>query len=215
MLMKKIIIADDHAIVRKGLQLIFNATPDLEVVDEACNGNNLLKKIQTKHYDVVILDLFMPGKDGLDVLKEIKCEKPHLPVVILSMQPGEEYALRLLKNGASAFLNKEASHEDIISAIRIVASGKKYYTTNQAEQFLNSIQLSSKESQVKPHERLSDREFQVMCMLAAGNKKQSIAGRLFISVNTINNHRNNILRKMDLKSNYDLARYAVINKLIK
>jgi DNA-binding NarL/FixJ family response regulator len=210
----RIIIADDHAVVRTGLQLIFDATLDLQLVDEASNGMELLGKLKTHDYDVVILDLSMPGKDGIDILKDIKKKYPDLPVVVFSMKPENSYAIRLLKNGASAFLNKETNPDEIVKAIRTVVSGKHYYTPQQANSFMNVIQNDISNEQLKPHERLSDREFQVMCMLASGNKKQIIANKLFISPNTINNHRNNILKKMDMKSNSDIARYAVQNKLI-
>ncbi len=212
--MRKIIIADDHAVVRTGLQLIFDATPDLQLVDEASNGTELMNKLRENEYDVVILDLSMPGKDGIDILKDIKMEYPHLPVVIFSMKPDDNYAVRLLKNGASAYLNKETDPGNIVKAIRTIASGNNYYTPKQANALMNAIQAGNSNEKIRPHERLSDREFQVMCMLASGDKKQIISNKLFISPNTINNHRNNILKKMDMKSNSDIARYAVQNKLI-
>ncbi len=212
--MKKIIIADDHAVVRTGLQLIFDATPDLQLVDETGNGTELMNKLEENEYDVVILDLSMPGKDGIDILKDIKQAYPRLPVVIFSMKPDDNYAVRLLKNGASAYLNKETDPGDIVKAIRAVVSGNHYYTPRQTNALMNTIQAGSSNEKMKPHERLSDREFQVMCMLASGDKKQIIANKLFISPNTINNHRNNILKKMDMKSNSDIARYAVQYKLI-
>ena len=212
--MIKVIIADDHAVVRTGLQLIFDTTADIAVVDEADRGNELLLKLKDNACDVVILDLSMPGRDGFDILKEIRKEYPDLPVIIFSMKPDDSYALRILRNGASAFINKEQPPEELINAVRMIARGEKYYTHRQAESLLNYFQKEKQSCTLFPHERLTDREFQILCMLAYGRKKKEIAEKLFISVNTINNHRNNILRKMELKGNSDLARYAVQHNLV-
>ncbi len=211
--MIKVIVADDHAVVRTGLQLIFDNDPSLEIIDEVGRGNELLNKVREKDYDVVILDISMPGKDGIDVLKDLKLEKPHLPVVIFSMNPEDKFAVRLFQSGASAYINKETNPEELIKAVKYVAKGKNYYTPFQAELLMNSLNSPQKELP-NPHESLTDREFQVMRMLAQGIKKSDIAETLSVSKNTISNHRNNILRKMNLSNNTELARYAVKHRLI-
>jgi DNA-binding NarL/FixJ family response regulator len=211
--MIRVIVADDHAVVRTGLQLIMDATPDIEIVDEVSRGNDLLKKLKQKGYDVVVLDLSMPGKDGLDVLKEIKIVFPQLPVVIFSMNPDGQFASRLFKNGASAYINKETNPEELIKAIRVVARGKKYYTAAQAEKMVELFTRDEQEVFIS-HEKLTDREFQIMCMLASGTRKGEIADLLSVSKNTISNHRNNILKKMQLQNNSDITRYALQHGII-
>lgn len=213
-MMKKAIIADDHAIVRSGLKLIFEERSKIEIVDECQNGNELLIKIREKEYDVVILDVMMPGKEALDVLKDIKLIKPSLPVVIFSMNPEKNLQLRMFRNGASAFINKEEDPAILIEAIRSVLSERKTYFTREQIQFFSTT-LHEKENKETDHENLSDREFQVMCLLANGIKKTDIASKLNVSKNTINNHRQNILRKMKINNNAELTRYAIENNLIR
>jgi two-component system, NarL family, invasion response regulator UvrY len=205
---RRIIIADDHAVVRTGLQLILDETADLKIVDEAEDGQRLLEKLSSNSYSLVILDIAMPGKDALDVLKEIRLNWPSVPVVIFSMNPNEVYAVRMLSNGASAFINKETNPEQIIEILRFVLKGKKYISPRQAEILADYISLPQK-SVISSHELLTDREFQIFCLLASGVRKTEIAAKLEISVNTLSNHRNNILRKMDLSANSELTRYAI------
>ncbi len=212
--MIRVIIADDHAVVRTGLQLIMDATSDIDIVDEASRGNDLLKKLQQESYDVVILDLSMPGKDGMDVLKEIKAGFPKLPVVIFSMNPDGQFASRLFKNGASAYINKETNPDELKKAIRTVARGKKYYTVAQAEKMVDLFTRDDHDVFI-PHEKLTDREFQIMCMLAYGTRKNEISDILSVSKNTISNHRNNILKKMQLQNNSEITRYALQHGIIK
>jgi DNA-binding NarL/FixJ family response regulator len=205
---KSIIIADDHAVVRTGLQLIFDTTDDLSIVDEARNGQELLEKLKTNNYDLVILDISMPGKDAMDVLKEIKITLPQLPVVIFSMNPDEIFALRMLNTGASAYINKETQPDKIIDILRFVLKGKKYISPQQTEIMADYISMPEKQVD-STHKFLSDREFQVFCLLASGVRKPEIAEKLEISIHTLSNHRNNILKKMNLATNSDLTRYAL------
>jgi len=209
----KIIIADDHAVVRTGLQLILDETDDMSIVDEARNGQELLDKLSVKIFDMVILDISMPGKDALDILKEIKMQSPLLPVVIFSMNSDELYAVRMLKNGASAYINKETKPSQIIDILRTVIDRKKYISPKQAEMLAEYISISEKDTS-NIHDLLTDREFQIFCLLANGIGKTEIAEKLDISINTLSNHRNNIMRKMKLTTNSDLTRYAIQRGII-
>jgi two-component system, NarL family, invasion response regulator UvrY len=213
--LKRIIIADDHAVVRTGLQMILDETTDLCICGEASNGYELIEKLKTDNYDLVILDISMPGKDTIDVLKEIQATWAQLPVVILSMNPDEIYAVRMIRNGASAYINKETDPQQIITILRIVLSGKKYFTQQQSEMLAEWVIEPEKNANVLAHEALSDREFQIFSMLASGMKKSEIAEKLSISKNTIGNHRGNIMRKMNLATNSELTRYAIQHGIIK
>jgi DNA-binding NarL/FixJ family response regulator len=210
---KRIIIADDHAVVRTGLQMILDETSDLSITGEARTGEELLDKLSTKEYDLVILDISMPGKDALDVLKEIKNHWPHVPVVIFTMNPDEIYAIRMIRNGASAYVNKETKPEQIIEVLRTVSNGKKYFSPQQTEMLADMVTSPEK---VNPalHELLTDREFQIFFMIASGLKKSDIAEKLIISKHTISNHRNNILKKMNMTMNSELTRYAIQHGII-
>lgn len=209
--MIKILVADDHAIVRQGLKQIVADTPDMVVAGEASNGQEALAKALKDAYDVVLLDITMPVRNGLDILKEIKSQKPELPVLILSMHPEEQYAVRALKGGASGYLTKESASEELISAIRKVSGGGKYVTASLAERLASILETGAE----KPlHQALSDREYQVMCMLASGKTVQEVAKELLLSVNTISTYRCRVLRKMKMKSNAELIRYAIRNGLV-
>jgi len=213
--LKRIIIADDHAVVRTGLQMILDETTDLCICGEASNGYELLEKLKTDNYDLVILDISMPGKDTIDVLKEIQATWARLPVVILSMNPDEIYAVRMIRNGASAYINKETDPQQIIAILRVVLSGKKYFSQQQSEMLAEFVIEPEKNTHVLLHEALSDREFQIFSMLASGMKKSEIAEKLSISKNTIGNHRSNIMHKMNLATNSELIRYAIQYGIIK
>jgi len=202
-------------VVRTGLQMILDATTDLSIVEEARNGDELLHKLMYASFDLVILDISMPGKDAIDVLKEIKERWTSLPVVIFSMNPDEVYAIRMIRNGASAYMNKETNPQQIISILRTVLSGKKYFTQEQSEMLAEMVSEPEKNSELVMHEVLTDREFQIMAMLASGIKKSEIAEKLNISKHTIANHRNNIMRKMNFTSNSELTRYAIQYGIIK
>lgn len=210
--MIKIIIADDHAVVRKGLKQIFEETQDIVVSDEASNGFELLDKVRANKYDVVILDISMPGKDGLDTLKELKSIKPELPVLIFTVFPEEQYAVRILKAGAAGYLNKESEPEAMIDAIRKVSNGRKYISPFLAELLASNLDTASGEAPL--HDVLSDREFQVMCMIASGKSVSDIAKELLLSINTISTYRIRILEKMSLKNNSEITHYAMKNRLV-
>ena len=209
--MIKIIIVDDHAVVRKGLKQIFDETVDIAVVDEAGSGNELIDKIRHTKYDVVLLDISMPGKDGLDTLKDIKNIRPELPVLIFTVYPEDQYAVRVLRAGASGYINKESEPEELIDAIRKIARGRKYISPFLAELLATNLEAGS---ETPLHDNLSDREFQVMCKIASGKKVTQIAQELSLSINTISTYRNRILEKMNLKSNTEITHYAIKNNLV-
>lgn len=213
--LKRIIIADDHAVVRTGLQLILDETTDMSICDEAANGDELVEKLRRNRYDLILLDISMPGKDAMDVLKEIKTTWERTPVVIFSMNPDEIYAVRMIRNGASAYINKETDPKRIIEILRIVLSGKKYFTQQQGAMLAELVIEPEKNTGSLLHETLSDREFQIFFMMASGMKKSEIAEKLAISKHTIGNHRSNIMHKMNLTTNSDLTRYAIRNGIIK
>ncbi|MDH4231468.1 MAG: response regulator transcription factor [Nitrospirota bacterium] len=206
-----ILIADDHSVVRAGLKQILSDIPGMTVVDEASSGVEVLDKIRKKDYSVVVLDIAMPGKNGLDVLKEIKSERPGLPVLMLSMYPEDQYAIRVLKSGAAGYLTKESAPEELITALRTVAKGKKYISPSIAEKLAFNLDFDRKR---EPHELLSDREYQVLCLIAEGKTVTQIADELFLSVKTVSTYRGRILEKMELKNNSELTSYAIKNRLI-
>ncbi len=209
--MIKVLIADDHAVVRQGLKQILTDTSDMQVVGEAATGAEALEKARTEECDVFVLDISMPGPSGLDILKEIRALRPNLPVLILSMYPEEQFAVRLLKAGASGYLNKESAPDELVKAVRKVVEGGKYVSPVLAEQLALEIGADSD----KPlHENLSDREFQVMRMIAVGKTVTEIAEALSLSVKTVSTYRTRILEKMSLKTNAEVIRYAIQNQLI-
>jgi DNA-binding NarL/FixJ family response regulator len=209
--MIKILIADDHAVVREGLKQILSESPDLVVAAEASTGQEVLNIIGKKELDLVVLDIAMPGRGGLDILKEIKNQKPKLPVLILSMYPEEQYAVRVLKAGASGYITKESAPDELIKAIRQIIQGKKYVSPSLAEKLALDLEIRS---ETPPHEALSDREFQVMCMIASGKTLKEIAEGLSLSIKTISTYRSRILEKMNMKSNAALTHYAIKNRLV-
>ena len=204
--MIKILIADDHPIVREGLRQIIEVATDMVVTDEARNGEEVLEKIKENDFDVVILDISMPGRSGLDILKEVRKERPELSVLILSIHPEEQYGVRLLKAGASGYLTKESAPEELVNAIRIISQGRKYITSSLAERL--ALKLGD-DFEGPLHENLSDREYEVMYMIAKGMTIKEIAEKLFLSVKTISTYRYRILGKMRMKSNAELIRYAL------
>ncbi|MFT3749658.1 MAG: response regulator transcription factor [Agriterribacter sp.] len=210
-MMISILIADDHAIVRKGLtQLIKDEFPNANIAGVG-DSESLMSKITEEHWDIVICDLSMPGRSGLDALRQIKQIYPSMPVLIMSMHGEDQYALRVLKAGASGYLGKDSIHEDIIKAIRTVLLGKRFITPGVAEKL---AQMLEGDVNQMPHERLSDREFDVFKLLAGGKAVSDIADQLSLSVTTVSTYRARILEKMNLKSNADLTRYALDNNLI-
>jgi two-component system invasion response regulator UvrY len=209
--MIKILIADDHAIVREGLKQIVAETSDMAVADEASSGHEVLDKVRSNEYTVVVLDISMPGGDGLNILKQIKKEKLKLPVLVLSVHPEEQYAVRVLKAGAAGYLTKESAPGELISAIRRVASGRKYVSSLLAEKLAFDLQS---EGETSLHETLSDREFQVMCMIASGKRVKDIGEELCLSVKTISTYRSRILEKMRMKNSAELTHYALKHGLV-
>jgi len=180
------------------------------VADEAEDGNDVLTKILANEYEVVVLDITMPGINGLDALKQIKNQRPKLPILILSMHPEEQYALRVLKAGAAGYLTKESAPEELITAIRKVSTGMKYVSASLAQRLASELRIDHDKA---PHEKLSDREYQVMCLLASGIPAKQIAEELSLSIKTVSTYRRRILEKMGMKTNAELVRYALQHNL--
>ncbi|WP_341675230.1 response regulator transcription factor [Niveibacterium sp. SC-1] len=206
----RVLIADDHAIVRQGLKAILADTEDLVVTGEAENGVRALQLIRDGGYDVVLMDVNMPDRNGIDTLKLVKKEFPKLPVLMLSMHPEEQYAIRALKAGAAGYLSKQSAPELLVTAIRQVAAGKKYVSATLAEQLAEAIT----EDDRPPHERLSDREYQTLCMIASGKTLTQIGEELNLSVKTVSVYRARLLEKMKLKNNAELTHYGLKHGLV-
>jgi len=209
--MIRILVADDHAIVREGLKQILADVGDMTVCDEAASGAETLAKIRKREYDVVLLDISMPGRSGLEILKDIKTEHPKQPVLILSMHAEEQYAVRALRAGASGYLTKASAPDELIGAIRKVSYGRKYVSASLAEKLAFALDIDTKNP---PHETLSDREYQVMLMIASGKSVKEIAAELCLSVKTISTYRARVMEKMKMKKNAELTLYAVRNRLM-
>jgi DNA-binding NarL/FixJ family response regulator len=209
--MIRILIADDHAIVRRGLKQILEQSGDIKVVAEHGDGADALRWIRANDCDVALLDIAMPGRGGIDVLKQLHEEKPKLPVLILSIYPEDQYAVRLIRAGAAGYLTKESAPEVVTEAVRRVADGKKYISPAVAEMLAN--ELGAPEGKL-PHETLSDREFQIFLLLASARTVSEIAGALAVSAKTVSTHRSRILEKMQLRNNAELMRYAVEQRLM-
>jgi two-component system invasion response regulator UvrY len=207
----RILIADDHSIVRKGLKQILVEEFPFATIEETSDAEGLVKKALNQEWDIVITDLSMPGRSGLDAINQIKQQHPKLPILILSMYPEEQYAIRVLKSGASGYLSKDMAQEELVNAVKKVLSGKKYITPTLVEKL--ALQLGQENNTV-PHELLSDREFDVLKLLASGKSVSEIASLLSLGSTTISTYRARIMDKMNLKSNADLTRYALENKLI-
>lgn len=207
----RVLIADDHSIVRQGLRQILSDTADMIVAGEASNGVEALQLVRVGEWDVVLMDVSMPDRNGIDALKLIKKEYPKLPVLILSMHPEEHYAIRALKAGASGYLSKQSAPEQLVHAIRTVAGGKKYVSASLAEELANAI---SDDSDKAPHEKLSDREYQTLCMIASGKTLSQIADELNLSVKTVSVYRARLLEKMKLKNNAELTHYGLKHGLV-
>ena len=208
----KVFITDDHAIVRRGLVQVISDTPDMVVVGEAENGNELITKVKNMEIDILVMDLDMPGKTGWDVIIQLNIDLPQLPVIILSVYPEEDYALKFFKAGASGYLNKTSAPEQLVEAIRKVTRGGKFISPSLAEKL--AFDLVKDENKL-PHEKLSHREFQVFHMIASGKSVKQISEELSLSVPTISTHRSHILEKMALKTNAELIHYAFKNGILK
>ena len=209
--MIKILVADDHAVVRAGLKRIIDDIPGMVVADEASSGQEVLEKALEKDYDIVLLDITMPGRSGFDILKELRSQKPNLSILFLSVHPEEQYATRVLRMGASGYMTKESVTEELSTALLKVASGGKYISSSLAERLASELEANSAQA---PHRILSNREFQVLCMIASGKAVKDIAKELFLSVKTISTYRSRILQKMNMGNNAEIIRYAIDNELI-
>jgi len=207
----KILIADDHAIVREGLKQIVAEEKDILVAGEAEDTAHLMELLEKESWNLVVLDINMPGKSGLEALKDIKQFYPDLPVLILSMFSEDQYGLRAIKAGASGYLKKVSAPTELVSAIRKIVSGGKYINPALAEKLAERFGTDDKELL---HDKLSDREYQIMCHIALGKSAEEIAQELSISINTVYTYRNRILEKMSMKSNVELTQYVIQNKLV-
>lgn len=204
--MKKILLVDDHQIVRQGLKNLIELERDLEVTGEAASGTEALNLVRKNKYDIMVLDISMPDKNGVDTLHDLKHIAPSLPVLVLSGYAEEQYALNLMRSGCKGYLSKDADSDEIIKAIRTIANGKKYISSALAELLTNEL---SHPSEKQLHEMLSEREFQVFIKLAAGLSPTKIAEELSISIKTVSTYRTRILEKMSLNNNADLTYYAI------
>ncbi len=210
--MIKIVIADDHSLIREGLKKILKEAPDINVVGEASDARSLFEVLKdSKEVNMLVLDISLPGKSGLEILKDVKQERPQLPVLILSMHPEDRFAVRALKAGAAGYVTKDSAALELIQAIRKVVQGRKYVSASLAEKLAFDLQVGTDKP---PHESLSDREYQVMCMVAAGKTIKEIASELYLSPSTVNTYRTRILEKMNMKTDAEIIRYAILNQLI-
>lgn len=209
--MIRVLIADDHTIVRKGLKEILADNPNIEVMGEAGNGEEVLNEISIRDYDVLLLDITMPVRSGLDIIKESKKIKPQLNILVLSMHPEEHYALRALREGASGYLTKSSAPDELLGAIEKVSTGGRYITLALAEKMASDI---GKGIEKPLHCTLSNREYEVMCMIASGKTITDIAKQMMLSVKTVSTYRSRVIEKLNLKTNADIIRYALQYELV-
>jgi two-component system, NarL family, invasion response regulator UvrY len=209
--MIKVLIADDHAIVRRGLKQILAETTDIVVTGEAANGREALEKVRAQPWDVLVLDITMSDRSGLDILKDIRQTHRELPVLVLSMHAEEQFATRMLKAGASGYLNKESAPDELVKAIRKVHAGGKYISAAQAERMVGEL---TGDPNRLPHELLSDREYEILCLIGSGKTATEIARELSLSVKTVSTYRSRILEKLHLSTNAQLTHYAIKSGLV-
>ncbi len=209
--MIRILVADDHPLLRSGLKQVLSLEPDLEVIGEAENSDQVLRLVKDENFDVLVLDLSMPGRGGLDVLRDIRRENPSLPILILSMHSEDQFAVRAIKAGANGYVSKDTAGTEVVKAIRKVITGKKYVSPSLAEMLANAL---DHDAERPPHEMLSDREFQVMCKIASGMTVSQIAAEVALSVKTVSTYRARVLEKMNMHNNAELTRYAIQNGLV-
>ena len=207
----KILLTDDHAVVRQGLKLILADHFKRAIFGEARNAQEALERVSREKWDVAVLDVTLPGRGGLEVLKEMKRLRPKMPVLILSMHPEDQFAVRMLKTGAAGYLTKESAGDELVGAIEKVVSGGRYISSSLAERMASYLDMDMEKA---PHERLSDREFLVLRMIASGKAVGQIAKELSLSVKTISTYRARVLEKMDMKHNAELTHYALQKKLV-
>lgn len=209
--MVRVLVADDHAVVRRGIAQILAETGDLQCAGEASTSEELLRMLEKESWDAVVLDLNMPGRGGLDVLKDIRRRWPHLPVLVLSVHDEKQFAARVLKAGAAGYMNKESAANDLVAALRKIVRGGTYVSAAAAETLLSDLRQVSQDL---PHRQLSDREFQVLRMIASGKTVSQIAEEVSLSVKTVSTYRARILEKMRMKTNAQLTRYAIEKNLV-
>jgi DNA-binding NarL/FixJ family response regulator len=209
--MIRLVIADDHTIMREGLKRILEGSDDIEVVGEAVDGFEVLALVRKGGFDMLMLDLSMPGRSGVELIRQIKDESPKLPILILTMHEEEQYAIRAIRAGARGYLTKESAGTQLLSAIRKVASGRPYISSSVAEQLAMDAMPSNDDS---PHKKLSDREFEVFTLLVNGKTITEIAELLHLSAKTVSTHKTRILFKMHMNSLAELVQYAVAHKLV-
>jgi len=209
--MIKVIITDDHPVVRQGIKQILSDYPEIEIVDEANNGEELLQKLKKVECDILLLDISMPGKNGLEILSQIKSDYKNIMVLVLSVHPMEQYALRAMKCGASGYLSKAGLPEELITAVKQLSQGHKYISSSLAEKIAFEVSVGN----IDPsYNKLSDREFEVFRLIASGKKMTEIGEQLSLSVKTISTYRERILNKLNMKSNAELVKYALKEKII-
>ena len=209
--MIRIVIADDHTLMREGLKRILESTDDIEVVGEATDGFGVLAHVRKGGFDLLLLDLSMPGRSGIDLIRQIRTESPKLPVLVLTMYEEEQYAIRSIRAGAQGYLTKESAGTQLVHAIRKVASGKPYISMEVAEQLALDIMTPEKPL---PHSQLSNREFEIFNLLAQGKTVTDIGQQLHLSVKTVSTHKSRILNKMSMHSISEIVRYAVAHNLL-
>jgi len=209
--MIRVLLADDHTIVRAGLKELLSETGDIAVSGEANNGAEALARIREGHYDIAVLDMSMPGRSGIELIRQVKQERPHLPILVLSMHSEEQYAVRALRAGASGYLTKESAADQLVTAIRRIAAGGAFVTPETAQRLALDVNGGAIAA---PHTLLSDREFQVLRLIASGQSVSDIARQLSLSVKTISTHKTRIMRKMGLANQAELIRYAIENRLL-
>ena len=209
--MIRIVVADDHTIVREGLKQLLSAADDLQVVGEAQNGHEVMERVRGLDFDLLLLDMSMPGKSGIELIKQARGERPKLKILVLSMHEENQYAVRAIRAGASGYLTKESASRQLVDAIRKVASGGAFISAEVAQQLALG---AMPDAQGPPHAALSDREYQIFMLIAGGKSISDIAAQLNLSAKTVSTHKANILQKMNLETTVDLVRYALSHRLV-
>ena len=209
--MIRIVVADDHTIVREGLKQLLGAAGDLEVVGEASDGGQVMERVRALDFELLLLDMSMPGRSGIELIKLVRAEKPKLRILILSMHEESQYAVRAIRAGAAGYLTKESASKQLVEAIRKVAAGGAFISAEVAQQLALG---AMPDAEGPPHAALSDREFQIFRLIAEGKSPSEIADMLNLSVKTVSTHKSNVLQKMGMASTVDLIRYAIAHKLV-
>lgn len=210
-LMISILVVDDHALIRKGLKMLLEDTPDIRITGEADTGMQAISMVRAHRFDLVLLDLSLPDKPGIDVLRQLKAEHPDIKVIVLSMHPEDQYGMRTLKAGALGYLNKQSAPEMLVGAVRQVVGGKRYISEAMAEQLLNNMVGTSQELL---HQSLSNREYQTLCLMASGKSLSEIADGMSLSPKTVSVYRGRMLEKMGFKNNAEAIHYAISHHLV-